>query len=299
MANRRDSGWSIDLLSDVGETSTLLQRTRDDLNGDQRVLIGFDFPIGYPKAYGEMTGCARFLDALPNFGNGEWSDFFSKTDDSELVSIHRPFYPRTGKPKGSTSAQKQEDALGILRPELFRRCERRTCYRNEASPLFWTIGAKQVGSAAMCGWEEILQLLIAEENRGFQIWPFEGDLASMTRSGRDIVVETYPGEAYSHIGFPQFWSGKTTQEKRRARASNILNWTENNHVTVSEQILARIQDGFGPESSGEDPFDAVVGMCSMIEVVEGRRREGPEGFRNLEGITNHEGWIFGQEYNEV
>jgi len=299
MANRRDGSWSIVLLSDVGETSTLLQRTRDDLNENQRVLIGFDFPIGYPKAFGERTGCAQFLDALPNFGNGEWSDFFSKTDNSELVSIHRPFYPRTGKPKGSTSVVRHVQALGIERSEQFRRCERRTCYRNEASPLFWTIGARQVGTAAMCGWQEILQPLIREENRGFQIWPFEGDLESITNNDHDVVVETYPGEAYSHIGFPNFWRGKRIQEERRARASNILNWTENNHVTVSGQILARIQDGFGSQPSGEDHFDAVVGMCSVIDVVEGRRREGPEDFRNLGGISNHEGWIFGQEYNEV
>jgi hypothetical protein len=31
--------------------------------------------------------------------------------------------------------------------------------------------------------------------------------------------------------------------------------------------------GFGPKKSGEDAFDALVGLLAMIEVVEGRRTE--------------------------
>ena len=33
-------------------------------------------------------------------------------------------------------------------------------------------------------------------------------------------------------------------------------------------------NGFGPSKSGEDPFDAFVGLIGMIEVVDGRRDEG-------------------------
>jgi hypothetical protein len=257
-------------------------------------MIGFDFPIGYPKAFGQKAGLDNFLDALSSFGEGEWEHFFTKTDDSELVNIHRPFYPRTGKPKGSTSQETQSNSLGIEWPALFRRCELPTSYRNQASPLFWTLGPKAVGTAAICGWREILQPLLTGDRQTFQIWPFAGKLESILQQGHDVVVETYPGEAYSHVGFPEFWSGKTNRQKRRERAQNILGWTKKNDVSVSRQIRDCILDGFGPGTQGEDPFDAIIGLCSMIAVIEGDRPEGPEGFRTVDGIANHEGWIFGQ-----
>jgi hypothetical protein len=294
IANKSSKGWSIDELDDAGNTSTLLASTRQQLNDNHRVIIGFDFPIGFPETFGLRTGFSGFLDALPNLGRGNWSNFFTKTDDASLVCIQRPFYPRTGKPAGSTSAEKQEKALGIPRSQLFRRCELQTYNRTKASPLFWTIGAKQVGTAAMSGWQEILKPLLDDKQRKFKIWPFEGSLESILKSDCDIVVETYPGEAYNHIDFPKHWKGKRNQSDRKDRAVDILGWMERNGVTAAGPIRSRIEDGFGAGSKGEDPFDAVVGICSMISVVEGKRSEGPKNFRASEALTTYEGWIFGQ-----
>jgi len=290
-----NGAWFIGTLSEAGETRTLLQRIRNGLDPRDRVVIGFDFPIGYPQAFGEKAGLGSFVDAVPIFGEGKWEHFFSKTNDANLVSIYRPFYPRTGKPKGSTSEKLHLSALGMQRRDWFRRCELSTSNRDPASPLFWTLGPKAVGTAALCGWQEILQPLLADTNRSFQVWPFEGDLNSILEQGHDVVVETYPAEAYNHIGFPDYWKGKTKQEKRRKRAGDILGWAEKNHVSISEPIRRQIEDGFGAEAKGEDPFDALIGICSMIAVVKGVRPEGPEGFRTIEGIANHEGWIFGQQ----
>jgi hypothetical protein len=62
-------------------------------------------------------------------------------------------------------------------------------------------------------------------------------------------------------------------------------------VTFTEDARAALLDGFGPFKSGEDPFDAFVGLIGMIEVVEGRRDEG-NTFAG-DDIT-WEGWILGQ-----
>jgi hypothetical protein len=37
---------------------------------------------------------------------------------------------------------------------------------------------------------------------------------------------------------------------------------------------AQVDNGFGPTKDGEDPFDALVGLCSMIDVAVGRRAAG-------------------------
>jgi hypothetical protein len=44
-------------------------------------------------------------------------------------------------------------------------------------------------------------------------------------------------------------------------------------------------------ADGEDAFDAITGLCGMIEVADGRRAEAPDAL-----WTSHqrEGWILGQ-----
>src|SRR5262245_56783545 len=67
------------------------------LFGGQKVLAGFDFPIGVPAAFGRQTGFGNFRDALAEFGRGEWGNFFSIADSPEDITLRRPFYPRTSR----------------------------------------------------------------------------------------------------------------------------------------------------------------------------------------------------------
>jgi hypothetical protein len=50
-------------------------------------------------------------------------------------------------------------------------------------------------------------------------------------------------------------------------------------------------NGFGAGGEGEDPFDAIAGLCGMIEVADGRRAEAPDLAAN---VRRREGWILGQ-----
>lgn len=61
------------------------------------ILVGFDFPLGLPFAYGIRTGLRGFKEALSVFGQGEWQDFFKVANLPEEVSIRRPFYPNVSK----------------------------------------------------------------------------------------------------------------------------------------------------------------------------------------------------------
>ena len=55
-------------------------------------------------------------------------------------------------------------------------------------------------------------------------------------------------------------------------------------------------DGFGPSASGEDRFDAVVGLIGMLEYLSGKKQFfEPE----TDEIRQIEGWIFGLASEKV
>jgi hypothetical protein len=71
----------------------------------------------------------------------------------------------------------------------------------------------------------------------------------------------------------------------------LIGWAESRGVRFADDAREDLLHGFGPSKSGEDPFDALVGLLGMIEVVDGRRDEG--GSSAADGAW--EGWILGQD----
>jgi hypothetical protein len=284
-ASRVDDGWHVTPPRLVGDTRAFV----DELfTAALPVLAGFDFPIGVPAAYGQLTGLANFLTALEVFGKHEWAEFFIVADTPQQISRTRPFYPRK-----SNSGAKQchlLQGLGIDSVDALRRqCERATPTRPAACPLFWTLGANQVGRAAIAGWQEVI---IPARRRGARLWPFDGTLAELATSGVPVLAETYPAEAYGHVGVV-FRPGmsKRRQEDRHIATASLPDWARRRDVAFSAELIAQVKDGFGARPDGEDRFDALIGLLSMIEVVDGRRLERPAD--RASGIP-WEGWILGQ-----
>lgn len=86
------------------------------------------------------------------------------------------------------------------------------------------------------------------------------------------------------------WS-KRRQIDRQSQAARLLHWAERASVELHEDLRDQINDGFGNSSTGEDRFDATVGLFGMLEVISGRRSSGePDDSK----ISSVEGWIFGQ-----
>ena len=139
----------------VGEAGTLLHRLRAaGTEADGSVLLGFDFPIGLPLAYARRVGVDCFTDLLSRLGRGEWDRFYEVAETPEAIGPRRPFYPRR---PGNTRQRHLVDALGVDTIDcLRRRCELAHEDRRAASPLFWTLGAQQVGKAAIAGWRDVL-----------------------------------------------------------------------------------------------------------------------------------------------
>ncbi len=220
-------------------------------------LVGFDFPIGLPLRYARRAGISRFLEVLPRFGEGEWAHFYDVAARADEISLHRPFYPAS--PGGKLRAD-LTTALGIS--DLRRQCDYRTAERRAAAELFWTIGAQQVGKAAISGWKEILApALKMPDYVPLAIWPFSGAFDSLLKPGWIVACEAYPGEYYAHLGVrfprkPGGRSGKRVQADRAANALALIDFAVNRGIALDPALVEALKDGCGADAYGEDRFDS-------------------------------------------
>ncbi len=284
---RWENRWTIEAIEPVGPVGNWVQGLCCEAARGS-VLAGFDFPIGVPADYGHKTGLRGFPDLLQAIGTGPWASFSDIARDPADISMQRPFYPA-----GASAGIKQADLLkahGVLDLDGIRRvCERKTADRRAACPVFWTLGGNQVGRGALSGWVEVLRPALRQ---GAKLWPFDGDLPALASGAGLVLAETYPAEAYGHVGvtFSQRES-KTSQTDRSGKAGALLAWADRRAVRLSPSVRDMIQDGFGSDRAGEDRFDALLGLLGMIEVAAGWRSEGSGG------DPAWEGWILGQGGN--
>jgi hypothetical protein len=288
-AERKRDGWEVAAPRRAPSSRELIEAL---IVKNRQVLAGFDFPIGLPVAFGRRTGFKTFLEALPEFGEGEWKDFFSVANRPSDISLKRPFYPndcKAGHTQADLFAALGFETMGpLLREcEQKRECERESTHRRAACCIFWTLGGNQVGKAAIDGWRSVIRPALERKAR---LWPFRGNLNELSKLPGCVLCETYPQEAYSHVG-ARFSGSKRIQENRRIAGVAMINRAETQGVIFTAEARHEILDGFGPSKSGEDPFDATVGLLSMIEVVDGRRAEGRPP---TDEIAVWEGWILGQ-----
>jgi hypothetical protein len=123
-----------------------------------------------------------------------------------------------------------------------------------------------------------------------KLWPFDGRLDELLARHRFVVTETYPAEFYRHLGL-NLKGGKGEQIVRRSNARPLLAWVSTAGVELDPALRAQIEDGFGAGASGDDRFDAVVGLFGMLNVVLGRR---PSGEPDDDSVRRIEGWILGR-----
>ena len=277
----------------VGDVSTFFERLLHRANGGG-VFAGFDFPIGLPVAFAKRARIKDFREVLRRFGHRRWKDFYEPATSIDEISTTRPFYP-AGKSKGKKKSSLTEKLRVADTTNLLRRCEVGHAHRSNAEILFWLVGAKQVGRAAINGWKELIVPALEREPSPV-IWPFDGCLTDLIERRGITIAETYPSEFYGHLGLSVGKSSqsKTCQHTRAGDAQALLRWARkrSTHVRIDKPLREAIKDGFGSDKSGEDRFDAVVGLFGMIDVVIG---ELTEGVPSDPEIRNVEGWILGRQ----
>jgi hypothetical protein len=287
-ANQR---WLVCELSRVSDSSGLFLYLKSRRLKPGCILSGFDFPIGVPYSYALLAGITDFLATLPLFGQNEWDQFYIPAKLSSEINLYRPFYP--DKP-GGTNHSHLECGLDLPFGHLYRLCEMSHDNRRSACPLFWTMGAQQVGKAAITGWKDLLAPAVVDHKLKVKIWPFSGSLSHICQTENIVVVETYPAEFYNHLGLS--FSSPSRRSKRRrldrlAFAEQLISWAETHNFDLDDSIVNSVINGFGDNLDGEDRFDALVGLYGMINVVLGFH---PAWEPNLPHISKIEGWIFGE-----
>lgn len=288
-----------------------LSSLQAQLESDGCLVVGFDFPIGLPLPYAQKCGINSFLKWLPEAGSGHWSQFFQPAYEPGEIQLFRPFYPY--KPGGARQAHLFEGLGFTSMNDLRRRCDLAHEGRRAAAPVFWTLGGQQVGKAAICGWRDLLQPVLSGnvgiEPGRVKFWPFSGWFYDLLDSASIIVLETYPAECYNHLGVsftrrhfvdnmknrPRT-SGKRSQVGRAANAHNIVLRSEELGLDLEPTLKEKIFDGFGPSGTGEDQFDAFIGLIGMLNVLSGNQSldEPPAGMQR-----EIEGWIFGQKFSDL
>jgi hypothetical protein len=269
----------------VDDPSSLLRRIQTESGP---VLIGFDFPIGIPKAYAGKRGIIEFIPFLKSLvlnPPNSRSLFFEVCEHEEEICLERPFYPHA---PGGKLQEHLSRALGIEFSGLLRCCDRAQNGRPAAAALFWTLGAKQVGKAAIAGWGHALAPALRAEE--ISVWPFHGHLDSLLQKSALVATETYPAEYYAGI-FAVLNGPKSDRNARAEAAPRILQWVNKraDYLQLELSLRSEIEDGFNAGS--DDAFDAAIGLFGMIDAIQ---NFGPHLEPIDPTIRNIEGWILGQ-----
>lgn len=274
----------------VDSLDTWFVRLRAAAGDDGPIFIGFDFPIGLPYLYAQMAGIKRFLDWLPEAGRGRWRNLYTPAKTAAEINLQRPFYPQS---PGGTKQQHLLHGLNVGHIDALRRqCDLPTANRRAAAPLFWTMGAQQVGKAAITGWRDLIAPALRAGNPPVTIWPFSGPLHTLLQPGHVVLAETYPAEVYDWLGVSfDGAGGKRMHEARQANAAAMLAAAHAMGAEPSDALRVTIEDGFGPHAAGEDLFDAVIGLLGMLQIVTGKR---PLTEPTAPHLRHVEGWILGQ-----
>jgi hypothetical protein len=277
----------------VGDPATLLARLAARRPAGP-IFVGFDFPIGLPRLYAPLIDGGGFVGVLPLLGRGIWSRFYDVAARPRDIGRFRPFYPQR---PGRAKLRHLLAGLGVADIGGIRRaCDQATALRRAPAPLFWTMGAQQVGKAAIAGWREVLAPALADAALDVAIWPFAGELSSLFRPGRIVIAETYPAEIYGHLGVrfarspPGARGGKRDRAARQANAGVLLRWAKAAGVRLMPALRGEIIDGFGTSSDGEDRFDSTVGVFGMLNIVLGHR---DARVPDDPLVRRLEGWILG------
>jgi hypothetical protein len=286
----KESRYLIDPPELVGDLRTFLYRMQTKARRDGSILLGFDFPIGLPIAYAQKTGIHDFLRLIPNFGHGKWKAFYQVANSAAEISLHRPFYPSQ---PGGANRQDLLDQLGLSSfDHLLRKCDNAPPLQRKAAPLFWTLGAQQVGKAALSGWREVIVPGLVDPSFDLGVWPFSGSFDTLRTRGKIIITETYPTIFYRKLRLIKRHErfSKRNQTARIMMCTRLVEKVKNWPIELSPLLMANLADGFGSGKTGEDPFDALVGLIGMIACLNG---DLPLFEPTEEVILKIEGWILG------
>ncbi|HET6184512.1 MAG TPA: hypothetical protein VFA03_13075 [Acetobacteraceae bacterium] len=277
-AKRSADGWRASAPEPVGDLGSLIERLRAEAGGAP-VVLGLDVPLGLPHAFAtKWLPDANFPAFLRRLAQDD--PWFRAAETVPEIAPGRPFAPF--RPGGGIRRANLVAALGLTEwNALLRRCDRLT----GAGALFWTLGAKQVGKAALCAWRDV----VGPALRGVppaRLWPFDGALVDLVADTGVVLGEIYPAAAQRRLGLGR--ASKTNPAARRAAAPALIATLRALRVEPEPALARALAAGFGTDRPAADRFDAVLGLLSVLWALE-HGAEPPRGAM----ARQWEGWILG------
>ncbi|MBL8669996.1 MAG: cobalamin biosynthesis protein CbiG [Alphaproteobacteria bacterium] len=198
------AAWRIDWLENLptraAATASLADRLAAWRAAGQRVLVGFDFPLGYPRGVAAALGLAPrwravwdlLRDGLADGADNGCDRFgFAAALNRRMGTPGFPFWGTDRHPRPGLSARKPRPHGSSDVPER-RFCERRVPKAQSCWKLAY-VGA--VGSQALTGIPRVSALRddprLAPDAR---IWPYETGLRELDRASAPplLLAEVYP-----------------------------------------------------------------------------------------------------------
>ena len=175
------------------------------------VLLGLDVVVGLPEHYAARAGITDFRSWLGGLDGERWQEWSQPAGSIGEVTLRRPFFP--SRPGGASQPAFAAAHGAVTFDDLRRTCERRPPLRRPACPLFWTLGANQVGRATLHAWQTVVRPALADASCG--IWPFDGALDALLTSRRAVIAETYPAEMAALVRVPTLAKRDVRRARRR------------------------------------------------------------------------------------
>ena len=185
-------------------TEFLKQRLADKTVNGKRVLLGFDFSLGYPAGTAQALGLSgKAWDATHSYLSREIKDFSDNANNRFCVAAKmndaisgqaQPFWGATSKRHTSPSLSLRKPTLNSL-PE-FRIAERFLRAQKIGSPKsVWQLAyIGSVGSQSLMGIPQIRALQNCFPTS--RLWPFQTGFRELKSSdigiGEIIIAEIYP-----------------------------------------------------------------------------------------------------------
>ena len=287
VAERHGTGWRVAAPRPAGPDDAFLAQLLAQAAG-RPALLGVDLPLGLPRAFAPHADAEDFPGFLSGLDRPGWERFFEVAATLDGIGPRQPFYPARGM-RGMTRAAHAE-ALGFTdASQLGRACDRATAERPAGAPLFWTLGANQSGKAAIAAWRGVL-LPALRANVPLALWPFQGGVSQLLAPGRIVLAETYPAEALRHAGLKLLGS-KRLQAGRASVMAPLRAVMQAHGITPDAALESAMAGAFGTDAAAEDRFDCVIGLMTVLAVLDGRRAD---FVPDDPMIRKWEGWVLGQ-----
>jgi hypothetical protein len=194
------------------ELMAWVQAELTDRLRDRRILVGFDFPFGFPRGFAAALGCcgspsdawrevwcvlARAIEDGSDNANNRFA--VAAAVNEQVSGSYGPFYGRPARVPVEVARTLSERQAGYFEYPLRTRrgnalAARRYAdlrARTRSSPWFVYGGGNSVGGQALVGIPRVLAF--RDGMADARIWPFEtGPVLPPAAGGRVIIAEIYP-----------------------------------------------------------------------------------------------------------